>query len=299
MNNILLVVVSLFLGLALKLVKSFPQESAKTLNLFVIYVSLPAMILLKVKTLEVSSDLLLPIITPWVLIFFLTGIILLLSKIMNLRKDETGALLLVVTLGNTSFIGVPFIGGFFGEEAVAYALIYDQLGTFLGLVTFGTVVISIFGSGEKPSISGTIKKTLMFPPFISLVLALLLKPIEYSQSVIFILTSLSNTLVPIALIAVGLQLELKVPKSELKTLLVSIFLKVIFTPLVVFLVVYNITDMNLIAKVTIIEAGMGSMITAGAMAIISGLAPRLSAAIVGYSILASFITVPIIYYLIN
>ncbi|MFC2073234.1 hypothetical protein ACFLRS_00090 [Campylobacterota bacterium] len=46
---------------------------------------------------------------------------------------------------------------------------------------------------------------------------------------------------------------------------------------------------NLATSVSIMEAGMAPMITAGAMASLSGLSPRLSSAIVGYSILISFL----------
>ncbi len=299
MNSILLVIVSLFIGLGLKLVKGFPNESSKTLNLFVIYVSLPSMVLLKVKDLEISTQLLFPILTPWVMIVVLSLAILFIAKKMEFSRQVTGAMLLVVTLGNTSFVGVPFVSGFFGDEYVVYALIYDQLGTFLGLVTFGTIVIALYGSGEKPTISATIKKTIMFPPFIALILATFLRGMEYHESVLYILKTLSNTLVPIALIAVGLQLEIKVPSHEVKPLFISIFLKIIATPIIVYIFAKNFTDMDVVAKITVIESGMGSMITAGAVAILAGLAPRLSAAIVGYSILGSFITVPIIFFLLE
>jgi predicted permease len=46
------------------------------------------------------------------------------------------------------------------------------------------------------------------------------------------------------------------------------------------------------------EAGMAPMITAGAMASLAGLAPRLSAAIVGYGILVSFFTSAILMWVI-
>jgi len=51
--------------------------------------------------------------------------------------------------------------------------------------------------------------------------------------------------------------------------------------------------------VTIFESAMPPMITAGAVAIMAGLAPRLSAAMVGYGILFAFVSLPIVYQLLQ
>jgi len=56
---------------------------------------------------------------------------------------------------------------------------------------------------------------------------------------------------------------------------------------------------NMAAKVSILESGMAPMITAGAIASMAGLAPRLSSAIVGYGIVFSFGTSAVLYYFIS
>ena len=45
-------------------------------------------------------------------------------------------------------------------------------------------------------------------------------------------------------------------------------------------------------EVVVIESAMPTMITAAALAIVAGLAPRLAAAMVGYGLLLAMITVP-------
>jgi predicted permease len=47
------------------------------------------------------------------------------------------------------------------------------------------------------------------------------------------------------------------------------------------------------ARVTVLEAAMPSMVTAGALAVAHGLAPRLAAAMVGYGLLLSLATLPL------
>ena len=49
----------------------------------------------------------------------------------------------------------------------------------------------------------------------------------------------------------------------------------------------------MMARVTVLEAAMPSMVTAGALAIAHGLAPRLAAAMVGYGLLLSLATLPL------
>lgn len=46
-------------------------------------------------------------------------------------------------------------------------------------------------------------------------------------------------------------------------------------------------------RATVLEAAMPSMITAAALAIAHGLAPRLAAALVGYGIVLSMATLPL------
>jgi predicted permease len=49
------------------------------------------------------------------------------------------------------------------------------------------------------------------------------------------------------------------------------------------------------ARVSVFEAGMGPMITAGALAIIAGLEPELMASMVGLGIALSFLTLPVLF----
>jgi len=69
-----------------------------------------------------------------------------------------------------------------------------------------------------------------------------------------------------------------------------LFIKLILAPLIAFIVCYSFGWLGIAGKVSIFEAGMAPMITAGVIASIAGLAPRLSTAIVGYGILFSFLS---------
>jgi len=76
-------------------------------------------------------------------------------------------------------------------------------------------------------------------------------------------------------------------------------LKLILMPFFAFGLLYAMGVEPLAMKTAVLESGMPSMITAGALAIAAGFAPALSAALVGYGIVISLVTLPIIAYLME
>ncbi|MCI5163470.1 MAG: AEC family transporter, partial [Candidatus Electrothrix sp. AX5] len=210
MENFIITITFLLIGMLIKRLPNFPDETGNALNLFVIYISLPALVLLKIPELAFSQDLLIPAIMPWGMLLFSSALILVLSKLFQWDRPTTGCLLLIIPLGNTSFLGIPMTKAFFGEEAISYALIYDQLGSFLALATYGSLILALYGtSGSKPSLHSAVKKIVTFPPFIALILAFLLKPFTYPDTLTNLLRMTAATLVPLVMLAVGFQLTPK------------------------------------------------------------------------------------------
>lgn len=282
--------------MGLRRVSKFPKESANVLNLFVIYVSLPALILLKVPELTFSKQLLVPTLMPWGMLLLSAILVLILSRIIGWDKSVTGSLLLLVPLGNTSFLGIPMVKAFFGESGIPYAIFYDQLGSFLALATYGTVILAYYSGGEKLKLKNIVCRTITFPPFIALLAAILaLKGFSYPTAAKTMLVSLAATLVPVVMIAIGFQLTLKLSSSVIKPLCAGLLIKLVIAPATALLICAIINLDSQAARVSVFEAGMPPMVSAGALAIIGGLSPRLTAALVGFGVIMSFVTLPILY----
>jgi len=299
MENFTLIILAIFIGYLINKLKIFPQEAPIILNQFVLNISLPAMILLQIPKLTFSIEVIIPVVVAWVVITISALTILLISKILDFSKETTGALLLVAVLGNTSFVGIPLMHAYFGESALAYVLMYDQLGSFIALATYGTFVASYYSNTSELNLKIIVIKILTFPAFISLVLALFLVGTTFPSAVNTVLSSFAATIVPIALVAVGLQLRFRLPSEDIKPFSVALITKLIFAPLVAYAVCYIFSWNNQASLVSIMESGMGPMITAGVIASMAGLAPRLSSAIVGYGVLISFFTTSILFELIS
>lgn len=299
MASFIITMTYLLIGVLLKRVPRFPAETGNVLSLFVIYVSLPAVVLLKIPELEFSRTLLVPTLMPWAMLLITSLMILILARLFAWSRPITGSLLLLVPLGNTSFLGIPMVSAFFGAGAISYAVIYDQLGSFLALATYGTVVLAIYGGGAgTPSWSEIGKKILTFPPFISLVLAVIMKSVGYPPVVMTILKTLGATLVPVVMIAVGFQLTIRISREAITPLGLGLALKLVAAPLIALGICRFLGLEGEAVNVSIFEAGMPPMVSAGALAILAGLSPALTAALVGLGIIISFVTLPMLFYLL-
>ncbi|MDZ7819549.1 MAG: AEC family transporter [Aliarcobacter sp.] len=299
MDNFVLIAIAILVGYTLQKFKIFAKETPLILNQFIIYVSLPAVILMQVPKLTFSFDILIPTIVAWLVMGISALIVIFISKLLNWNNEVTGSLMLVAILTNSSIMGIPIINAYLGESALPYVLIYDQLGTFIALATYGTFVTAYYSSKSNINSKVIVQKVLTFPPFLSLIFALCFLGVEFNPLITNVLSNFAATLVPVALVAVGLQLQFKVPKDEIQPLSIALIIKLILAPIIAYIICYAFGWLNTAGITSIFEAAMAPMITAGAIASIAGLAPRLSTAIVGYGIIFSFLTTAILFKLIG
>lgn len=292
MEQFIFIIALLVIGVLLQK-SDAPADLAKSLNFFVIYVSLPATVLIQVPKIHLDLSALGVILIPWMLLPIVIAMVIMMTR--NHPPHVRAALLLVMPLGNTSFVGIPIVHTLLGEEAIPYVLMYDQFGTFLMLSLYGAAVIARYETGtfHKRLI---VKKLLLFPPFIFLIFALFFGAMPSSAQPY--LQTLASTLVPLALISVGYSMKFG-GEVDYGLFTQSLILKLIIMPLIAFGILFAMGTEPLALKTAVLESGMPSMITAGALAIAAGFAPALSAALVGYGIIISLVTLPIIAYILG
>lgn len=260
------------------------------LNTYVIYVALPALVLNEIPKLELDHRALLPILMAWAVMAFSAGLTFLTARFLKWPRPVTGAMLLVVTLGNTGFVGIPLIEALLGSEAIPYAILYDQFGTFLALNTVG-IAIAVYYSNETGEAESLWRNIVKFPPFIALLLAFALRFTGYPTLMNEVLPRLASTLVPVVMVAVGLQWRLRLEREHLAPLLTALFFILILQPSFAFALITILGFDGVVAHVVILEAAMPAMISAGVLAMAYQLAPRLASSIVGYSIMLSLLSV--------
>jgi predicted permease len=290
MNNLLLLILCFIAGMLLRRFKRMPDNASATLNSFIIHVSLPALTLLYIHQLKLSGDVLLTGLMAWLVFGMSVGFFWLIGRWLNLSRATTGALMLVGGLGNTSFFGLPMVEAFYGKEGLTTGIIADQLGSFFALSVLGITVAGIYSSG-RPTATQIIKRIALFPPFISLCIALLLIPIEYADWFSVLLKRLGDTLAPLALLSVGLQLRLGHIAEHRRNLALGLSFKLILAPLSIYLLYVQLLGAHgLNMQVTLFEAAMPPMITAAIVASEHDLDPPLANLMVAVGLILSFIT---------
>ncbi len=292
MSNLLVIVICLALGLALQRSRQLPESSAKSLNLYVIYLALPALVLSEIPKLDFDRQALLPVIATWSVMVFSAALVWITARWLKWSRPVTGALMLVIPLGNTSFVGIPLIEALLGAEALPYAILYDQFGTVIALNTYG-VLIAAWYSGQSAGWRQVAKTILSFPPFIAFCFALLvaLIPWQYPSWTAAALGRIAASLTPVVMVAVGLQWQLRLERETLVPVAVGLGYKLLLIPAVVFAVLWYFNFDSLAAKTVVLQAAMPAMISAGILAIGHGLAPRMVSTVIGYGLLFSLVTV--------
>ena len=298
MSNFVLIGIFVGLGLLFRRLEAFPKDSAQVLNMFALYVSLPALILLKMPQLELGSEALVAAVAPWGMLLLSVALILPASRYFGWSRAKTGVLLLVVPVGNTSFMGVPMVNAFFGSNGIPYLIVYDQIGTMLIFALYGSLILAMYGRDGSLKVSSVARRALFFPPTIAAVAGLALRPWPYPEVVVTTLHGISQSLTPLVMTAIGLQLRWRLDRSVFGPLSYGLLIKLLITPLAALAVCRLLGLTGLPVDIAVFEAGMPPMVTAAALAVVAGMESELAIALVGVGIIFSFATLPIIYFLL-
>jgi len=132
-----------------------------------------------------------------------------------------------------------------------------------------------------------------FPPFIALVVALVLMPKESPDVVAKPLRLLADSLLPLVALASGMQLRLRLPRHHLGAFAYGLVAKLLLMPLLALGLCVLLGLDGAMRAAAVYETAMPPMITAGALLSLAGLAPELAAALVGFGIVLSMATLPL------
>jgi predicted permease len=289
LQALVLVLSLLTLGYLARRLGRYQDEAANALNRFVIDLCVPAVLLRVVPTLHFRWELLVMVLTPWLLALVGFAFVRLSSRLVKMDGHVQAALILCTTIGNTSFLGFPLCSALLGEQSLSYAAVYDQLGTFLLLSFIGPIVVARAAGGHRPPTRELLVRVLSFPPFVALLIALI--PVPRPAWLDAVLAQVAAALVPVALFAVGLRLRITPPR-ELGAFALGLGFKLVLSPLLALAVLLLVNPPRTALEVAVLEAAMPSSVTAGAVLIATGLAPELAAALVGWGLVAALFTVP-------
>lgn len=291
MTNIALIIFCTLAGILFKKYKLIPPDAHKGINIFILYIALPAVSFKYIPQIPVSRDLVFPVFSSLLVWLGSYLFILMYCRIKGYSRRTRSSLELSSGYSNTSFIGFPLIMAYFGEQQLSVAIICDQ-SMFLILSTIG-MISAIKGDKrlkETPSVKMVLSRFLRFPPVMACLLAILLSSFINLKPVEPFFDKLTATVGPLALFSLGLQLNITGWRPKIAQISVALVYKLIIAPLVVLLAAILLDIKGDTARISIFEAGMPTLITASIIAEQFNLNSKLVNLIIGVGIVLGLIS---------
>lgn len=278
-----------------------PATVPLQLNNFVIYVALPAVILLAGPSIQLDTSLLYPVLAYWLPLPLIWLLSVSVSRRLNWDQDYQRIAFGLLACGNTAYFGIPMVKTLMGDQGVPYALAYDQLGSFLGLAMVLPVFLATTeGRGTQTVEWGKIAKRLcVFPPFVTLMACLLL-PVEIIVRPLEpILSGLGTLIIPLTMLALGMQFRLKLESRAVGLIAMVIGVKMVALPLLVFGAGVLFSIDPLIHSTVTLQSAMPPMISAAALLTAAGVRSALVAAVLSTATLWAFVEIPLLGWVLN
>jgi predicted permease len=296
MISFLFIVFCVAAGMILRIAGFLPADAYKSVNAWILYIAMPACFLRYIPYIRWQREVIFPSLSPvlvWIGAWIFFSVY---GRFRRMDKATTGVLTLTGGLSNTAFLG--FIATFYSEKEIPIAVLYDQM-SFVLLSTAGIVTaIRRSGNGKMRS-ALLLRKLFKFPPFIVCMIALALPASIDISAINPLLDKIASTIGAMALFSIGLQLDLTKARSHRGDLTAGLLYKLFIAPLLVLLVACTMGQKGMNARISIFEAAMPVLATAGVLADEYGLNPPLANLMVGISILLSFLTMALWWWILK
>ncbi len=262
----------------------------------VLAIFLPALILARLPDLALGADLAVPVAAAWGSIGLAAASVLVGARLLGWSRETTGALLLVTPLGNTTFIGLALVEALLGDAQLTRALAFDQLGTFVGLATYGSIIAARWGGHAEDARWGPILLRLVrFPAFLAVLVSFPLRAVDVPVGFDAFLGDLGQLVAPVAMFTLGLRFRVVAVGAARQAAIWCLTTKMVLLPLVILLAAVIAGGRRDPAwQASVLEAGMPPMVTAGVFAARAGLDEDLATTVIGVGLLLALVTIPVL-----
>ncbi len=271
---------------------------SRLLDRSVISVFLPALVLAKLSEIPFEARSAIPVAVAWGGVAVGAFTVLALARLSGWDRKTTGTLLLVTPLGNTSFLGLAAVEALLGRDHLPPAITFDQLGSFLALVTYGSFVASRYGGGSgSDNTAPALRDAWRFPPFIALIASVALRASGVELPATDVFDAVGRLVGPVALTSLGLRFTLNVKRRLVEPGAACLAVRMALIPALA-LAASTLAGGGLEWSTAVVEAGAPPMVTAGVVAAGVGLDAELAVTVVGFGLLLALGTLPLLAFLV-
>ncbi|HEY9809978.1 MAG TPA: AEC family transporter [Halomicronema sp.] len=248
-----------------------PPNTSVLLGKFLFWVGVPVSVVAFLRHADLSGAIWLSPVVAWVAILLGLGLGIFWLKIEANKvyknpaiptffvsppsRLSQGSFLLAAMVGNTGYVGYPVTLALVDQKYFAWALFYDLLGTMFGAYGLGVMIAASYGNGIKNPLSLGLE---MFqnPTLWSFGFGLFFREVPLPDFGEEILQFFAWFFVALSLVLIGMRLSQLSSWRSFQPACVSLFIKMLFVPLILGLAIsfLGITGPPLL--VIILQMGM-------------------------------------------
>ncbi|HEX8205523.1 MAG TPA: AEC family transporter [Solirubrobacteraceae bacterium] len=129
------------------------------------------------------------------------------TRVLGLPRPSTGALIVVVVLANTGYLGVPLNGALLGHDDLGPAIAFDTVVSGPMFYVVGFAVGAIFGAAAGDTTGQRLRSFVVRnPPLVALVAALLAPDALAPDALVDVATVLVYAVLPVGFFVLGVNL---------------------------------------------------------------------------------------------
>ena len=295
--TILSIIIMIGLGYFLKRIDFLSEKDIDPFNKIVMYILLPCMIFHALYSADLSLISKLGIL-PLVILAssVVTGIVsFFILKQLKLDDITLWSVLVTVMIANTAFMGYPVTLGIFGQEGFLRAIFCDIATLCIFLILSFVMILKFVGT-----VKTAVKKITFFPPLWAVILGLVFNFINIPIGPVIdnTVNYLGQGAIPLIMIALGLSIDFSAIKRSKSMIVFTSIMKLMFFPIVAFVVATQLGLVDLQFKISIVEAAMPSGMMSLLLAITYKLDYELTSDCILINTVISLITLPALIMLI-
>jgi predicted permease len=246
-----------------------------------------------------------------VLIMFIAGVLSMIitwivGKLMRLRNETLGMLIITSTFGSSALIGYPLIKFAFQQnmDAMTDAILISELGVGVPIFTLCPIVASYYGSGSSgfKAMLTTFSNYLKSPIFISIIAGIIVSQFQgiirnpFFEPFWSALRMVNGTLTVLACLILGLQLKFRSLRRILPLFIVSAVIQMGIQPFLASLGA-DLMHVGLLDKqVLVLISAMPSAVLGTVFATQYQCDSETASELVFLNIMVSIIGIPLVYY---
>lgn len=269
MSTILLeCILFISIGYLLSITKplGFDAETTRKSVVSLVYlVLLPALV---IKSLWATDPNLIQLsisLSVTITILISMALIWVIYRFFNVSKATLGTLILAGAFSNATYQGLPILQHQLGDVGTAITIQYDFFAQTPLLLTIGVLVAKYFGNQQNIKTESSLLTLVKVPALWAALIGLTLNQTETQpvEPLMTWLTHLSDPVVPLMLISIGLGLKPQsIHKQDLPILAPVIAIKLLIAPLIIILLARTFMLNEEIVLGLTLEAAMSTMLIA-------------------------------------